>query len=69
MDCEKEEGFINSAIDFFANIGAGEKLEVDNDSGIYSPAAMHEVTETISFTPAIIQALYIYLIILASFFA
>lgn len=43
MENEKEAGFINSAIDFFANIGTGEKLEVDNDSGIYSPAAMHEV--------------------------
>lgn len=45
MEHEKEAGFINSAIDFFANIGTGEKLEVDHESnpGIYTPAALHEV--------------------------
>lgn len=35
--------FINSAIDFFACIGTGSTLEVDNESGMFSPEALHEV--------------------------
>jgi hypothetical protein len=36
--------FINSAIDFFACIGTGSTLEVDNESGMFSPEALHEVS-------------------------
>jgi|AntAceMinimDraft_5_1070358.scaffolds.fasta_scaffold33026_1 membrane protein involved in colicin uptake len=39
-----ERPFINSAIDFFACIGTGNTLEVDNESGMFSPEALHEVS-------------------------
>jgi hypothetical protein len=37
------DNIINSAIDFFALVGAGDDFEVDNDSGLYSPEALKEV--------------------------
>ena len=33
-------------VDFFACVGAGDKLEVDNESGLYGPDELHEVLHT-----------------------
>jgi hypothetical protein len=36
--------FVNSAVDFFANIGVGETLQVDDENGQHSPEVLHKVT-------------------------
>lgn len=41
----KDGLFVNSAIDFFALIGAGD-LEVDDDDRLSSPKALHEARTT-----------------------
>jgi len=46
---KKEDLFVNKAVDFFALIGTGEVLQVDDDSGSFTPEYLHEVNSSLYY--------------------